>query len=146
MVAQAILLSLAGVPGVYVHSLFGSRNWREGVEETGRLRTINRQKFQRAALEAELADPATIRYQVFHRFRALIRARAAEAAFHPSEDETAHSFYFTCNDIAATRAALERKGIHSKPVSDEGWGLLSSFDLPGGSRIGFYQPRHPTAF
>jgi glucosylglycerate phosphorylase len=81
--AQAILLSMAGVPGIYVHSLFGSRGWPEGVAETGRYRTINRQKFTRAALEAELIDPSSLRHQVFNRYRRLIEARAAEPAFHP---------------------------------------------------------------
>lgn len=81
--AQAILLSLQGVPGIYVHSLFGSRNWREGVAETGRFRTINRQKWDRAAFEAELDDAASLRARVFGRYRALLRARTAEPAFHP---------------------------------------------------------------
>ncbi len=83
MASQAILLSMAGVPGVYVHSLFGSRNWREGVAQTGQNRTINRRKFERADLEAELLDPSSIRHQVFHRYRRLIVARTGEAAFHP---------------------------------------------------------------
>ena len=84
MASQAILLALAGVPGIYVHSLFGSRNWREGVAQTGRNRTINRQKFDRATLEAELADPASVRDQVFKRYKRLLAARIKEAAFHPN--------------------------------------------------------------
>lgn len=83
MASQAILLSMAGVPGVYVHSLFGSRNWREGVAQTKQNRTINRRKFQRADLEAELLDPSSIRHRVFHRYRRLIVARTGERAFHP---------------------------------------------------------------
>ncbi|MCB0047372.1 MAG: sugar phosphorylase [Caldilineaceae bacterium] len=83
MAAQAILLAMQGVPGIYIHSLFGSRNWAEGVTETGRLRTINRRKWQRSAIEAELADPASLRSQVFNRFRTLIEARTGESAFHP---------------------------------------------------------------
>ena len=50
MTAQAIMLALVGVPGIYFHSLFGSRGWREGVDLTGRNRTINRQKFDLPAL------------------------------------------------------------------------------------------------
>lgn len=83
MASQAILLSMAGVPGVYVHSIFGSRNWREGVALTGQNRTINRRKFERADLEAELLDPSSIRHQVFHRYRRLIVAHTGERAFHP---------------------------------------------------------------
>lgn len=82
--SQAILLCLAGVPGIYVQSLFGGRNWRAGVERSGQNRTINRRKFQRAELEASLLDPASVTHQVFRRIEQLIRARTAERAFHPN--------------------------------------------------------------
>lgn len=88
MASQAILLGLAGMPGIYAHSLFGSRNWREGVAQTGRNRTINRQKFDRATLEAQLADPACVRSQVFKRYKRLLAARIKEAAFHPNGGQT----------------------------------------------------------
>ena len=83
MAAQAIMLSLVGVPGIYVHSLFGSRNWREGVRLTGRSRTINRQKFDLATFENELANPASLRQPVFQRYLQLLRARRSSSAFHP---------------------------------------------------------------
>jgi glycosidase len=82
-VSQAIMLALAGVPGIYVHSLLGSRSWNEGVTQTGHNRTINRQKFDRAALERELADPSSLRSRVFAAYRRLLRARASDLAFHP---------------------------------------------------------------
>ncbi|MDQ3973854.1 MAG: sugar phosphorylase [Actinomycetota bacterium] len=85
--AHAILLALAGVPGIYVHSLLGSRNWLEGVEKTGELRAINRRRFDRAPLEAELDDPGSLRHQVFHRLRERIRVRIGEPAFHPNGGE-----------------------------------------------------------
>lgn len=77
------MLSLAGLPGIYVHSLLGSRSWTEGVDQTGHNRTINRQKLDRADLESELADPASLRHQVFAAHRRLLRARASDSAFHP---------------------------------------------------------------
>ena len=83
MAAQAILLSLAGLPGIYFHSLFGSRGWPEGVALTGQSRTINRQKLDLPSLEQELADPSTLRHTVFSRYAGLLRARAASPAFHP---------------------------------------------------------------
>jgi len=83
MSAQAIMLALVGVPGIYFHSLFGSRSWREGVNLTGRNRTINRQKFELAGFEEELTDESSLRHQVFQRYAQLLRARAASAAFHP---------------------------------------------------------------
>ena len=83
MTAQAIMLTLVGVPGIYFHSLFGSRGWRSGVERTGRNRTINRQKFDLAAFEQELTDEASLRHQVFQRYTQLLQARRESTAFHP---------------------------------------------------------------
>jgi sucrose phosphorylase len=81
--AQAIMLALVGVPGIYFHSLFGSRGWREGVDLTGRNRTINRQKFDLSTFESEVNDPGSIRHHVFDRYAQLLRARSASPAFHP---------------------------------------------------------------
>jgi glucosylglycerate phosphorylase len=86
--AHSVLLALAGVPLLYFNSLFGSRNWVEGVERTGRARTINRQRFGRAEIEAELADPSSLRRQVLDRLLHRIRIRAAEPAFHPRAAQT----------------------------------------------------------
>lgn len=83
LVAQAIMLALRGVPGIYFHSLFGSRGWPEGVRQTGRNRTINRQKFTRLSLEKAVADPASGRAEILGGCRSLLRARAASAAFDP---------------------------------------------------------------
>jgi len=83
MSAQAIMLSFIGVPGIYFHSLFGSRGWREGVELTGRNRTINRQKFDLATFQNELLYEASLRNRVFRCYADLLRARRASSAFHP---------------------------------------------------------------
>jgi glucosylglycerate phosphorylase len=81
--SQAVMLSLAGIPGIYFHSLFGSRGWSEGVEQTGRNRTINRQKFCRADLERELDNTSSLRSQVFRRYARLLKAHSASLAFDP---------------------------------------------------------------
>lgn len=81
--AHAIMLSIIGLPGIYFHSLFGSRGWLEGVVLTGRNRTINRQKLQRSVVEQELDDPDGLRQKVFTRLAHLIRLRAEQPAFHP---------------------------------------------------------------
>jgi len=83
MAAQTIMLALPGVPGLYFHSLFGSRGWPQGVQQTGHHRTINRQKLARVAVERELADPTSLRHLVFTRYAQLLRIRAASPAFHP---------------------------------------------------------------
>jgi sucrose phosphorylase len=72
-----------GVPGIYFHSLFGSRGWRAGVELTGRNRTINRQKFDLAAFESELDNEGTLCQAVFRHHARYLQARSASPAFHP---------------------------------------------------------------
>ena len=83
MAAQAIMLSLLGVPGIYFHSLFGSRGWLEGVRQTGRNRTINREKCDLQSLQRELTDLQSLRARVFAHYRQLLFARGSSSAFHP---------------------------------------------------------------
>ncbi len=82
LAAHAVLLSLAGMPGVYVHSLLGSRNWQAGVAQTGHNRSINRQKFFLEEIERELDAPGLQR-MVYEGLARMLRARAGCAAFHP---------------------------------------------------------------
>ena len=82
--ATAIQLSLAGVPGIYFHSLFGSRGWVDGVRQLGHNRAINRRKLQRDEVERELADATSLRATVLAKISALLRVRAARAEFHPA--------------------------------------------------------------
>lgn len=86
--AQAIMLSMVGVPGIYFHSLFGSRGWREGVKLTGHHRTINREKCSMDRLESELQDSSSLRSKVFMRYRQLLQARSSTRAFHPHGRQT----------------------------------------------------------
>jgi predicted enzyme related to lactoylglutathione lyase len=70
----------------------------------------------------------------------------AELAAHPTEGDTQLELYLMCDDIGATVEELKRKGVEfAGPVSDQGWGLVTSIKLPGGGELGLYQPRHPTA-
>lgn len=69
-----------------------------------------------------------------------------EVAFHPSDGPRHHELYLMTDDIEAELASLATKGVEVSEVSDEGWGLLASFTLPGGGTMPIYQPRHPTAF
>jgi len=81
--AQAIMLSLLGLPGIYFHSLFGSRGWIKGEKQTGRNRTINREKCGFEKLQNELADENSLRARVFARYRQLLLMRSGSPAFHP---------------------------------------------------------------
>ena len=81
--AHAILLAFKGLPGLYFHSLFGSRGWPEGVAQTGRKRSINREKLDRDKLTAELLDGRSLRAQVYRGMGLLLRARRGVPAFSP---------------------------------------------------------------
>jgi len=84
LASQAIMLALKGIPGIYFHSLFGSRNWIEGVRQTGRVRTINREKLDAEILNAKLDDEGSIQNLVFHGYERLLLARKGNPAFHPN--------------------------------------------------------------
>ncbi len=85
--AQTILLSMAGVPGIYFHSLVGSENYRAGAEESGIPRRINRQKLSRQRLEQELRQTGTVREEVFSEFTLRIQIRRRQPAFHPDAEQ-----------------------------------------------------------
>jgi hypothetical protein len=69
----------------------------------------------------------------------------AEAAFHPSEKNDLHELYFMCDDLQATMESLRTKHVKCGAVKEERWGSLTTISLPGGGKIGLYQPKHPTA-
>jgi len=105
LAAQAIMLSLRGVPGIYFHSLFGSRNWPEGVEETGRSRTINRQKLEVEALEVSLNNPNTLAALVFNGYAQMLRIRQEHPSFHPQGGQQIVSLHK--NVFGILRTALD---------------------------------------
>ncbi len=69
----------------------------------------------------------------------------SEVAFHPAETNGRHEFFLMCDEVNEEVARLTKKGVACGPISDEGWGLLTVIQLPGGGNLGLYQPRHPTA-
>lgn len=70
----------------------------------------------------------------------------AEVAVHPAE-AASHELFLMCDDIAATVADLIAKGVEfTRPVSDQGWGLMAVLRLPGGGDLGLYEPRHDRAY
>jgi len=69
----------------------------------------------------------------------------AELAAHPSEGEVRHELYLMCDDIEATVAELQGKGVEfARPITDEGFGLMTALNLPGGGELALYQPKHPS--
>ena len=66
----------------------------------------------------------------------------AEVAVHPSEENDVHEFYLMCDDVEAFVAEMGKKGISCGAVQNMGWGRLTQVTLPGGGKVGVYQPRH----
>jgi hypothetical protein len=66
----------------------------------------------------------------------------AEVAVHPGDRNDVHEFYLMCDDVESFVAALQKASIPCGPVQDQGWGLLTRLTLPGGGKLGIYQPRH----
>jgi hypothetical protein len=66
----------------------------------------------------------------------------SEIAVHPSDENDHHELFFMCEDVKAFVAAMKKKKIKCEPISDQGWGMLTQMVLPGGGRLGVYQPRH----
>ena len=66
----------------------------------------------------------------------------AEMAVHPSEKNDVHEFYLMCDDVESLIEKLQKRGIGCSEVENLGWGLLTRLTLPGGGKLGVYQPRH----
>ena len=76
----------------------------------------------------------------------IFKVPPAELAVHPSDGPTGHELYFVCDDLESTMSELQTRGVNfTHDVSEERWGRLTRFRLPGGGEVGMYEPRHPLA-
>ncbi len=66
----------------------------------------------------------------------------AEAAVHPSERNDVHELYLICDDIEAFVRRMNSQDVTCSPVEQQSWGLITHLSLPGGGKLGIYQPRH----
>jgi glycosidase len=120
LASQAIQYALPGVPATYIHSLLGSRNWVEGVRQTGRARTVNREKLQLEKLISELNDPQSFRARVFFPYLNLIKTRKKQSAFHPNagfEILRIDSKVFGIKRYSQDQTIYALTNISSKPIS-----------------------------
>jgi sucrose phosphorylase len=82
-VSQILALSLKGIPAIYIHSLTATPNDAQGVERTGRTRSINRRQWDRWELERLLASQESDTARVFRDYLKTLRLRRRHPAFHP---------------------------------------------------------------
>ena len=88
LTSQVIMLELAGVPGVYVHSLFGSINCTRCIEQTKQPRTINREKFIIDQLKRDLSRETRSRI-ILEKYLKLVSIRRDHSAFSPVASQRA---------------------------------------------------------
>ncbi len=65
-----------------------------------------------------------------------------EVAIHPSDKNDVHQFFLMCDDIEEFVTEMKKKNVSCDPVQKLGWGQLTNLNLPGGGKLGVYQPRH----
>lgn len=105
--AHSILFSLIGMPAIYMHSILGSINYREGVKSSGIKRRINREKLRYQEIIGELNDPDSRRSRVFFTLRKMLKIRRAEAAFEPSSPQ---QILFLKDEIFAVKRGSPKCG------------------------------------
>jgi hypothetical protein len=66
----------------------------------------------------------------------------SEVAVHPAEKNDDHELYLMCEDINTFVAEMNARGIACTEIFNRGWGLLTQITLPGGGKLGVYQPQH----
>lgn len=86
LAAETILLSMQGLPGIYVHSLIGSRNDYYGKEISGIPRRINREKININYLEKELNN-STNRKKIFDEILRRLKIRGEHKEFAPDSKQ-----------------------------------------------------------
>ena len=86
LAAETILLSMQGLPGIYVHSLIGSRNDYYGKEMSGIPRRINREKININYLEKELNN-STNRKKIFDEILRRLKIRGEHKEFAPDSKQ-----------------------------------------------------------
>jgi Glyoxalase/Bleomycin resistance protein/Dioxygenase superfamily len=66
----------------------------------------------------------------------------ADLGVHPS-DKVHHSISFYCDDIHKTVEDLKSRGVEfSSAITDEKWGFLTHFRMPGNLEVELYQPKY----
>lgn len=115
--AQSVILSMAGVPGIYVHSLLGSRNDVEGMNASGINRRINREKLDYEEVVKQLETKGTLRNEIYTALCGLLDIRSMQKAFSPSASQKildAPEGVF-----ALERSCDEEKIVYAVNMSDE---------------------------
>ena len=120
--SQSIMLALRGIPGIYFHSLVGSKNWVEGSANTGMVRSINREKLSLDQLVTSLTDNTSLQHNIFNKYLHMLSERAKNEAFCPAAEQEILSLHDSVFAVLRTSCGNETSvycltNISSKSVS-----------------------------
>jgi len=130
--AHAIMLSLEGVPGFYIHSLLGTGNDYERMTSHGHNRAINRHQWPADEIDHLLAQPESHHSKVLSGLKRLIAIRRTQPGFHPNA--TQFTLHLGDQVFAYWRQSMDRRQsifcLHN--ISDQSQIiLLSDINLIG---------------
>jgi len=72
----------------------------------------------------------------------------ADMGCHPADEDNGapsgtHNISFYCDDIKKTVAELKTRGVvFTDQISDQGYGFVTHFKMPGNVKVQLYQPRY----
>ena len=66
----------------------------------------------------------------------------SELAVHPSSDNGHHEIYLMCDDIKIFVQQMSKQKIACGEIQNQNWGQSVQLTLPGGGKLGVYQPKH----
>jgi hypothetical protein len=66
----------------------------------------------------------------------------SEVAIHPAAENGTHEFYLLCDDMGAFVKEMSDQQVTCSPIKNERWGSVVHITLPGGGKLGVYEPKH----
>jgi hypothetical protein len=66
----------------------------------------------------------------------------SEIAVHPANESGLQEFYLLCDDINLFVEEMAGHNVICTAVENQRWGSLTYITLPGGGKLGVYEPKH----
>jgi catechol 2,3-dioxygenase-like lactoylglutathione lyase family enzyme len=89
-----------------------------------------------------IKDVLRFKYVDAHEGWLIFKLPPSEIAVHPSDENDAHQFYLMTDNLEAEIAGLKEAGVKCEQPSAQSWGRVTHVPLPGGGKLGLYEPRH----
>lgn len=93
-------------------------------------------------LRAFIRDKLRFPYTDVHDGWLVFDLPEADMGCHPSQ-EVFHQISFYCDDLQATVAELKEREVEfTSDITDQGFGLVTTFRMPGELEVTLYQPHY----